>query len=78
MFRVDSHKWWTADRSRLVESGDTEAAFLAFTAGMEISEDEARSAGLLPSAKALGKPQDKALAKPADKAGLTINRSTKE
>jgi hypothetical protein len=37
----------TADRSRLVEEGDPEAAFLAVTAGEVLSEPEAKARGLL-------------------------------
>jgi hypothetical protein len=46
-FRVIVHKWWNADRSRLVDSGDPDAAFLAFPAGTELAESEARKVGLL-------------------------------
>jgi hypothetical protein len=80
MFRVERHKWWTADRSRLVDSGDPGAAFLAYPAGSEVPDDEARRVGLLlvppGGPKSRAKPPDKAAPRPPDKGGLIINRST--
>jgi hypothetical protein len=46
-YRVVGHKWWTADRTRLVDTGDPDAAFLAFPAGTDLAESEARRVGLL-------------------------------
>jgi len=60
---VDKRLYRTAD-GRLVEEGDSEAAFLAYPAGTELSDEEARRAGLLVEKKA----PPKAMAKPADKA----------
>lgn len=46
-FRLERHKWWTADRTRLVDTGDPDAAFLAYPGGTELAETEARRVGLL-------------------------------
>lgn len=45
--KVKSHVWWNADRSALVPTGSPDAAFLAYAAGDDITDDEARRAGLL-------------------------------
>lgn len=47
IYRVPRRLYWTADRSRLVEHGDVEAAFLAYPAGESISLLEAQRNGLL-------------------------------
>lgn len=47
--RVERHKWWTADRSRLVNTGDPDAAILAFPAGTEVAETDAVRLGLIPA-----------------------------
>jgi hypothetical protein len=47
IYRVPRRLYWTADRSRLVEHGDVEAAFLAYPAGESISLLEAERNGLL-------------------------------
>lgn len=47
VFRVPRRLYWVADRSRLVPHGDPEAAFLAFPAGAELSDVEARRYGFL-------------------------------
>jgi hypothetical protein len=53
--------YWTADKSRLVGEGDPEAAFLAYPAGTEIPDGEAKRVGLPAgaAAKMAPKPQDK-------------------
>jgi hypothetical protein len=58
--------WWTADRSRLVPTGDPDAAVLAYTAGDEVADSEAARVGLVP-AKATAKPLDKARTPSANK-----------
>jgi len=66
---IDKRLYRTAD-GRLVEEGDPAAAFLAYPVGTELSEEEARRAGLLPAKtvpKAAAKPADKAVPKTADK-----------
>jgi hypothetical protein len=45
--RVERHKWWNADKTRLVNSGDPDAAFLAYPAGTELAESEASRVGLI-------------------------------
>jgi hypothetical protein len=47
VFRVPRRLYWTADRGRLVQHGDVDAAFLAFPAGHELALEEARRFGLL-------------------------------
>ena len=47
MIKIESHKWWNADKTELVETGSPDAAFLAFAAGDQITDDEARRVGLL-------------------------------
>ena len=66
MFIADRRLWQTADRSRLVEDGDPEAAFLFCTPGDEVAEEEAKRYGLTKAAPPL---EDKAVkAPPGDKA----------
>lgn len=84
---VDRRVYRTVD-GRLVEEGDPEAAFLAYPAGEEVVDAEARRSGLTEflakaGVKAKAKPADKAVTRHEDKAapvgGLTTNRaSTKE
>lgn len=64
MFRVPERLYWTADRTRLVRHGDVEAAFLAWPAGEEIPDEEARRCGLL-----AGHEQKQRKAAPANKVG---------
>jgi hypothetical protein len=70
MFKVDQRLYRTTD-GKLVEEGDPAAAFLAYPAGTELSDEEARREGLLverkAAPKAQAKPADKAAPKPADK-----------
>lgn len=73
IFKVPRRLYWTADRSRLVEHDDVEAAFLAYPAGEEISLEEARRFGFLDTPvtpeKAVAAPENKMRgARPADKA----------
>jgi hypothetical protein len=70
-YRVESHKWWTGDRSRLVGDGDPDAAILAFPAGTELAESEAVRLGLLtvPAAKIRATPPSNKMGRaPATKA----------
>jgi hypothetical protein len=48
---VDRRLWLTADRERVVEDGDPEAAFLLAALGQTISESDAERYGLVPKAK---------------------------
>jgi hypothetical protein len=83
VYRVDRHVWRTED-GRLVPDGDPDAAFLAYPAGTEFSDEEAARIGLTKSlsghtsqldTKAAAKPADKAATPQRDK-GLTVTRST--
>lgn len=49
---ADRRLWLTADRERVVEEGDPEAAFLFATPGKEVSDEDAERYGLKPSRKA--------------------------
>jgi hypothetical protein len=63
-------RWcWNTDRSRLVHDGDPDAAYLAYPAGVTISDEEARRVGLLqdPVKKSVRKPADKMMTAPSDK-----------
>ena len=54
--KADRRLYLTADRQRVVEEGDAEAAFLLVPEGEEIPEDEVERLGL----KERAKPHDKA------------------
>jgi hypothetical protein len=45
-FVVKERLYHTADKQRLVRHGDPEAAFLAFTVGQELTDDELRRSGV--------------------------------
>jgi hypothetical protein len=70
---VEGRWCWNANRSRLVREGDPEAAFLAYPAGVSISDEEARRVGLpvdpvqVPERKSVRKPADKMMPAPSDK-----------
>lgn len=76
-FVTDRKLWLTADRERVVEDGDPEAAFLLASAGKEIDaatveryglDAAAAKSGNGPKGKAVsGPPEDKALKAPATK-----------
>lgn len=71
VFRVPRRLYWVADRSRLVPHGDPEAAFLAFPAGTELSDEEARRFGLLTADEKARVPAGNKLgARLADKAAV--------
>ncbi len=72
-YRVPAHVWRTTD-GRLVKSGHPDAAVLAYAAGDEMSEDEAKRRGIV-DALAGGEAADRS-PKPAAKPGLTVNRRT--
>jgi hypothetical protein len=62
--------WWTEDRSRLVPTGDPDAAVLGYVTGDEIPDDEASRVGLVESPKAAQRPHDKAR-RPANDKGAS-------
>lgn len=62
---VESHLWETVD-GKLVTTGDPSAVTLKYPAGTELTEAEAKAAGLL---KQAAKPRDKQVKKPTNKAG---------
>jgi hypothetical protein len=87
IYRVPRRLYWTADRSRLVEHGDVEAAFLAYPAGESISLLEAQRNGLLdlvaPSAPVVAEklgaePANKMRGRRADKASHVIEHNVVE
>lgn len=71
---ADRRLWLTADRERVVEEGDPEAAFLFATPGKEISDADAEKYGLKPAkakaaeAKQAEPAEDKQAPAPANKA----------
>lgn len=69
---ADRRLWLTADRARVVEEGDPEAAFLFTSPGKEISDEDAERYGLDEKPKAEEKqaetPADKEAPAPANKA----------
>lgn len=62
-YRVEKHLWWNADKTVLVPSGDPDAAFLAYPAGDDITDEQARAAGLLPAGPPPRSPEEVAEAK---------------
>lgn len=50
--QADRRLWLTADRERVVEEGDPEAAFLFATPGKDISDEDVERYGLKPARKA--------------------------
>lgn len=60
---VDRRLWLTADKERLVEDGDKDAAFLWATEGREVLAEEAEAVGY----KAKAPVRDKARTAPANK-----------
>jgi len=83
-YKVPRHIWRTKD-GKLVPHDHPDAAFLAYPAGEELSDHDAKAKGVLavypekkaPVKKAAAKPADKAVAKPADKAASTEDNETK-
>lgn len=70
--RLDRRLWLTADKDRVVEDGDPEAAFLLGTEGKEIPDSEAERLGLKgskkPAVQAEPEPEVKEKPAPANKA----------
>lgn len=71
--RVRQRLYHTADKSRLVTESSPEAAFLAFPAGAEMSDEEAERFGVAAFEKSL-RPRDK-MQRPVNK-GATTKEST--
>lgn len=69
---ADRKLFLTADRERVVEEGDPDAAFLLAAPGKQISDADAERYGLKPKAKAEAKqadePDNKEAPAPANKA----------
>lgn len=83
MFHVDKHIWRTAD-GRLVPTGHADAAVLAYAAGQDVTDDEARRLELAdvypqPTAgtKVAPRAADKLAAQSANKAGVVKADTTK-
>lgn len=66
MYKVAERVYRTVD-GRLVRHGDPAAAFLAYPAGAELSDEEARRSGLLELAEKSRRPEDKMAGRPRDK-----------
>lgn len=75
--RLDRKLWLVEDKSKVVEDGDEDAAFLYGVEGTLVAQQEAEKLGALPDEKKkdktkpedkqADKPEDKQAAKPADK-----------
>lgn len=80
--KVDRTLWLTADRCRVVEDGDPEAAFLLATAGKDVPDVEAARLGLLggsrPAAVVEEKQAEESANKQAAPAPNKARRSTKK
>ena len=71
-FVIKERLYHTADKSRLVRHGDLDAAFLAFTVGQELTDEEALRFGVIafyaePVVRQGRTPANKMAARPADK-----------
>ena len=76
--RADRKLYLTADRDRVVEEGDPEAAFLFATPGKEISHADAEKYGLKPAAKPAAKAEEKEAAPTDNKqAAAPANKARK-
>lgn len=77
-FTADRRLWLTADRDRVVEEGDADAAFLFATPGKTVSDEDAERYGLKPAKKAEAKQaapaEDKQASAPANKAKAPAKR----
>ncbi len=73
-YRVPEHIWRTID-GRLVLTGDTDAAILAYARGDEMSEDEARRRGIVDAVE--GRQVREVKDRPARSTGVTIKRTDK-
>lgn len=73
MFKVSERIYRTTD-GRLVRENDPDAAFLAYPAGQDLSDEEAQRFGLLDfGAKRAPQPADKLATRPRDKAVIRTN-----
>jgi len=70
-YKADRRLWFTADKARVIEEGDADAAFLYLTPGKEVSEEEARAFGLVSD-------EPKGKAAPANKARTAPENKGKE
>jgi hypothetical protein len=70
MYKVPQHIWRT-ESGVLVPHGHPDARILAYAAGDELSDNDAKTRGVLAvyPEKSRRKPMDKAMPKPADKSG---------
>lgn len=75
---ADRKLYLTADRERVVEEGDPEAAFLFVTPGKEISAADAEKYGLEQKAKAEAKQADEPANKEAPASANKARRSAKK
>jgi len=65
-YKADRNLYHNSDKSKVVEEGDAEAAFLAIAEGQEVSDAEAKRLGLdqVQTKQVQGPPEDKAQASP--------------
>ena len=75
---ADRRLYLTADRERVVEEGDPDAAFLFVTPGKEVSDADAERYGLKPKAKAEAKQADESDNKEAPAPANKARRSAKK
>jgi hypothetical protein len=79
-FKTTRHEYWNATQDRLVEPGSAEAAFLAFPAGTELTDADARKWGLVPAKGADPEPglevdpppEPKKVGRPPNKMGSAV------
>lgn len=71
---ADRRLWLTADRDRVVEEGDPDAAFLFVTPGKTVPDAEAARLGLTKGSKASAKAEDKQADAPANKAASSTKK----
>jgi hypothetical protein len=72
MMRAEKRLYLTRDRSRVVEEGAADAAFLLAAQGAEIPDAEARRLGLM------GTPEEQAAAKAKLSAGVAVPSTATE
>jgi hypothetical protein len=82
-FKVPERLYHDATKTRLLRHNDPEAAFLAFPAGTELPDEEAKRLGVIAfyaaEEKARSAPvENKMAARPADKGGVKLLTKERE
>lgn len=70
---ADKRVWHNSDRSKVVEDGHPDAAFLLCSPGDELTDEAAKEYGVR-GAKSAPKPVDKQAAPAANKSGVTVTK----